>query len=480
MNLLSINHFIRPNYFIPPGPKPYMLKFLTAVLAFFPLLSMITITPHSFTQSKNKNSYRYVVLIRDNKLECVSSLTEKSHLLPDFISAPVKKKRETLLFDQRPSPNTFLADFPVCNKEQEDFISLSAKKMTEGPLQTAGYGLLAFKLIAYGVNCFASFKFMEYGYEDPASHPYAIVALATTLLPAVSLKSPLICASAGAIISYLNDISSGFNTVEGHEGVLIQEGTRKNKHPYLNSVVTVHKTFKKSDMPVSVFHKGFSLLKDIIGSNDSTTESDSTTEKKMKNREADKEGEIQTKEETQDFFDDRFFPACHGSGFFVDEDKIITNYHVIESKFRKNEYTAKYVIELADGSKVSVKEVLAQGEERDLALLQTAFPVGTPVRLGDSDKLNLLDDVVIAGAPIGFENSLAKGHVSQIRGIYGKSFIQYTAPTSPGNSGGALFLEDSQELIGVPTLGVYNFVGQNLNLAIPVNDVKKFLEENGY
>ena len=161
----------------------------------------------------------------------------------------------------------------------------------------------------------------------------------------------------------------------------------------------------------------------------------------------------------------------------MDEYKVITNYHVIQSKFRKNEYEADYVIELADGTQISVQEVLAQDEERDLALLQTVSPGRTSVRLGDSDKLNLLDEVIIAGAPLGLRNTLAKGHISQIRGYEDKGFIQYTAPTSHGNSGGALFLADSQELIGIPTKTVP--IGQNLNLAIPVNDIKKFLEENG-
>ena len=128
-----------------------------------------------------------------------------------------------------------------------------------------------------------------------------------------------------------------------------------------------------------------------------------------------------------------------------------------------------------------MQKILAQDEERDLALLQTVFPAGTPVRLGDSDKLNLLDEVVIAGAPAELKNSLAKGHISQIRGGQRQRVLFNTRPPHPQETaGGALFLADSQELIGIPTMIINSMLGQNLNFAIPVNDVKKFLEENGY
>ena len=490
MNLLSVSHFIQPNPF-PSGPQLYMLKFLTAVLAFFPLFSMSAIAPYPSIQSENKNNYHYVTLIRDNKLECVSSLKEKTHLLPDFISAPVEEKGSAALFDQEQFPDPVLTAFPVCSKEQENFISLSSQKMTEGPAQTAAHWMLAlgaFKLAAYGINCFTSFKAGEYGSEgDPAALPYGIVALATTLLPFVSLKSPLVCAGAGTAIGYFteadwrNNVSLDFPVFHGSQ----------NEHPYLKSVVTVYKTFKISHLPsLSSFYESFNLFKEEIIPSDS--QADEVTEGEKKRDFPDdrflqvglKNGVFVdgwTEEEKQkDFFDDRFFQAGSGSGVLVDKDKVITNYHVIKSKFKKNEYEAKYIIKLADGSQVPVQKVLAQDEKRDLALLQTVFPAGTPVRLGDSDKLNLLDEVVIAGAPLELKNSLAKGHISQIRSNNGKSFIQYTAPTSPGNSGGALFLADSQELIGIPTMVIHNLFGQNLNFAIPVNDVKKFLEENGY
>lgn len=502
---------IRPNRFIPHGPKLYMIKFLTAVLAFFPLFSMSAIAPHTFTQSKNKNSYQYVTLIRDNELECVSSLTGKTHLLPDFVSAPVEEKGGIVLFDQGQSPDPALATFPVCSKEQENFISLSSQKMTEKPLQTAGYWMLAlglFKLTAYGINCFTSFKAGEYGYRDPAAIPYGIAAIITTLIPSVSLKSPLVCAGAGTVIGYFTGADLNSILLDSS----LSQGSRENEHPYLNSVVTVYTTFKISDIPFPSPYEILKLFEEEMASDDSTVEEEAKGETKpdlldgrffqvgsrghffadkiraisnyyaMQSKFKNNVGNVSsasTEEETkQDFFDDRFFQASLGSGFFVDKDKVITNYHVIRSKFRKNEYEAKYVIELADGTQTPVQKILAQDEKRDLALLQTVFPVGTPVRLGDSDKLNLLDEVVVAGTPWGLKNSLTKGHISQVRGEDGKGFIQYTAPTSQGNSGGALFLEDSHELIGVPTM--VDLFAQNLNFAIPVNDVKKFLKENGY
>ena len=330
---------------------------------------MSAIAPYPAIQSEN--NYQYVTLIRDNKLECVSSLKEKTHLLPDFISAPVEEKGSAVLIDQKQFPDPVLTAFPVCSKEQENFISLSSQRMTEGPAQIAGYWMLTLglKLAAYGINCFTSFKAGEYGSEeDPAVLPYGIVALATTLLPFVSLKSPLVCASAGTAIGYLTKADGNNISLDS----FASHGSQ-NEHPYLNSVVTVHKTFKKSDLPLfSSFYESFNSFKKDSIPRDSQAEADEVTREEKNKTSSDDDrflqvglgGEVSVDgetEEEQDFFDDRFFPAGLGSGVLIDEDKVITNYHVIKSKFKKNEYEAKYIIKLADGSQVPVAENSGSG-----------------------------------------------------------------------------------------------------------------------
>ena len=64
------------------------------------------------------------------------------------------------------------------------------------------------------------------------------------------------------------------------------------------------------------------------------------------------------------------------------------------------------------------------------------------------------------------------------RRIYeGRAWIQFSAPISPGNSGGPLFNMHG-EVIGVTTatlsgIGHGYAIPQNINLAVPVNELKK-------
>jgi len=49
-----------------------------------------------------------------------------------------------------------------------------------------------------------------------------------------------------------------------------------------------------------------------------------------------------------------------------------------------------------------------------------------------------------------------------------------STPISPGNSGGPLF-NSRGEVIGISTAGYIGGMAQNLNLAVPVNDLRSLL-----
>jgi len=57
---------------------------------------------------------------------------------------------------------------------------------------------------------------------------------------------------------------------------------------------------------------------------------------------------------------------------------------------------------------------------------------------------------------------------------YGKH-IQMTAPVSPGSSGGPV-INEYGEVVGVTTLASFLFA-QNLNFAIPINNLQKLITE---
>lgn len=151
-----------------------------------------------------------------------------------------------------------------------------------------------------------------------------------------------------------------------------------------------------------------------------------------------------------------------GSGFVVDSNGLLaTNLHVVKGGY-------SIIVTLANGDTYDSVLVADVDEPRDLALLQIKAMNLTPVRLGDSDTVQVGQHLMAIGNPQGLTNSVSDGIVSAIRQGEGMRHLQVTAPISPGSSGGPL-VNDSGEVVGVTER---TYEGQNLNLAVPVNYLK--------
>lgn len=168
---------------------------------------------------------------------------------------------------------------------------------------------------------------------------------------------------------------------------------------------------------------------------------------------------------------DTRFGQGSGTGFILAEDgTLATNHHVIDN--------ARSVrVKLKDGTLVEKVELLAVDAEADLAILriETDVPL-TPVFLADSDTVTVGEPVISIGNPLGLEHTLTDGLVSARRVVDGRRMIQMSAPISPGNSGGPLF-NATGEVVGVSTAG--HRLGNDLNLAVPINEVKKLVKVDG-
>ena len=164
-----------------------------------------------------------------------------------------------------------------------------------------------------------------------------------------------------------------------------------------------------------------------------------------------------------------------GSGIVIGDGIIVTNSHVISNSNRLG--IIYHNTQVADEHRTST--VFLDDTGRDIAFISSPNPAYKPVKLGDSDALSLGQSVVTIGSPSGLLNSISTGIVSGFREINGYKYIQMTAAISPGNSGGGLFNMDG-ELVGITVAKIID--GENLNLAIPINDVKPYLnavrEEN--
>ena len=165
-----------------------------------------------------------------------------------------------------------------------------------------------------------------------------------------------------------------------------------------------------------------------------------------------------------------------GSGYVVDADGLVaTNYHVIAGA---SEATAVF----KNGEKIKVLGTLLWDAKRDIAILK--IDKGSLTALPLADALPRKGESVVAfGAPVGLSFSASEGIVSAVRegqelGDDEKdarpgTWIQTTAPISPGNSGGPLVNRDGK-VVAMNTMQLV--IGQNLNFAICSVDVAAALK----
>ena len=179
-----------------------------------------------------------------------------------------------------------------------------------------------------------------------------------------------------------------------------------------------------------------------------------------------------------------------GSGVIMSADGyIITNNRVVVDE-NTGVQQDKITVYMSDGTSFPA-EVIGLDEQTDLAVLKID-PAGTtltPAEFGDSNSLQVGEEVYAIGSPGGLElaNTITGGHISALNRDITiddrvMSLIQTDAAINPGNSGGALINKYGQ-VIGITSakLGISYYEG--LGFAIPMDTVKPIVDEliqNGY
>jgi S1-C subfamily serine protease len=173
-----------------------------------------------------------------------------------------------------------------------------------------------------------------------------------------------------------------------------------------------------------------------------------------------------------------------GSGFVIDgKGHIATNAHVVTAD--GGERAEDVFVEFPDGNRVQAR-IVGVDPNADVALLEVD-PEGlslTPLRLGQSESIEVGEPVAAIGSPFGERQSLSIGVISAVdRNIESLTrfqigdAIQTDAAINPGNSGGPL-LDAHGRVLGINAqIKSQSGGGEGVGFAIPVDAVRRSLGE---
>ena len=192
------------------------------------------------------------------------------------------------------------------------------------------------------------------------------------------------------------------------------------------------------------------------------------------------------------FYSQTTTATASGSGVVMTEDGyILTNNHVINSAADYGFYSLseanKIIVYLYNDETEYEAKIVGSDELTDLAVIKIEKEDLKPVKVGNSEDLNIGEFVMAVGNPLGLQSTVTTGVVSalnrEIEDEDGKSFvmIQTDAAINSGNSGGALVDADGQ-LVGINSAKASGTGIEGIGFAIPIDTaipIYNQLVENG-
>ncbi|HXJ83117.1 MAG TPA: trypsin-like peptidase domain-containing protein [Candidatus Methylomirabilis sp.] len=166
-----------------------------------------------------------------------------------------------------------------------------------------------------------------------------------------------------------------------------------------------------------------------------------------------------------------------GSGVLISaEGKVMTAAHVVQ-------ITDTISVEFLGGESVSAR-IVASEPAADLSLLQLdRVPAGAAVaQLGNSDTVQVGQQIIIIGAPYGLSHSMSVGWISAkwppdtvYKDMPLAEFFQTDATINQGNSGGPMF-DMAGQVIGLVSHNISKSGGsEGLGFVVTINTAKELL-----
>ena len=170
---------------------------------------------------------------------------------------------------------------------------------------------------------------------------------------------------------------------------------------------------------------------------------------------------------TQLFTDDEIYSKrTSGSGIFLNNGTILTNFHVVEN-FQK--------ITIEFQNKITNGKVKKFDTKLDIALIETDSNLIKNIQLLNFAKYEMTigEPVYVCGFPLlttmGKELKITSGIISSLTGFNDDiKYLQTTAPVDPGNSGGPL-LDENGNVVGL--ISAKHNQGTNVGYALKISSL---------
>jgi putative serine protease PepD len=157
-----------------------------------------------------------------------------------------------------------------------------------------------------------------------------------------------------------------------------------------------------------------------------------------------------------------------GSGWVAASDasgsSVVTNYHVVAGAWEAGVAT----VTLKQSDTTFTGTISKVDQVDDLAVVSVHEQL--PSLATAASRPRLAQPVMALGSPQGLDGTVATGIVSGYRSLEGSDYIQFSAPISPGNSGGPL-VDGEGRVVGVSTAKLVDTGVEALAFAVPVQIV---------
>jgi putative serine protease PepD len=154
-----------------------------------------------------------------------------------------------------------------------------------------------------------------------------------------------------------------------------------------------------------------------------------------------------------------------GSGWVVrtgvSGSELVTNFHVIVEAWKAGHVS----VDVRQGDR-TIKGTIARVDSNDdLAIIHVVDRL--PALQTAPARPTIAQTVMVVGSPLGLGGSVSVGVISGFRSVAGSDYVQFSAPISPGNSGGPV-VDSRGRVVAVASAKFQGPGVEALSLAIPV------------